>query len=123
MRPFGELEATVMQCLWQRGEPMTVREVLHELNSGRTWAYTTVMTVMDNLHRKGQLQREMHGRAWRYTPTRTRAEHTAAVLQEVLAEGGDRREALLHFVADLDEETVGQLRTAVENARRRAGSP
>lgn len=117
MRPFGELEASVMACLWERGEPMTVREVLQELNGGRTWAYTTVMTVLDKLHRKGQLQREMHDRAWRYIPIRTRAEHTAALLQEVLAEGGDRREALLHFVAELDERTVSELRAAVDAAR------
>ena len=117
MRPFGELEAMVMTCLWQRGEPMTVREVLRELNGGRTWAYTTVMTVLDKLHRKGQVQREMKDRVWRYTPVRTRAEHTAALLQEVLADGGDRREALLHFVADLDEETVEELRAAVDTAR------
>jgi predicted transcriptional regulator len=111
-----------MTCLWQRDEPMTVREVLREVNGGRTWAYTTVMTVLDKLHRKGQLQREMHERVWRYIPVRTRAEHTAALLQEVLAEGGDRREALLHFVADLDEETVAELRAAVDTARMGRGA-
>jgi predicted transcriptional regulator len=123
VRPFGELEARVMRCLWQRGRPMTVREVLQELNGGRTWAYTSVMTVMDNLHRKGQLRREKQGQAWQYTPVRTQAEHTAALLQEVLTEGGDREEALLHFVADLDEETVDQLRAAVDTARRRGAAP
>jgi predicted transcriptional regulator len=122
VRPFGELEARIMRCLWQRGEPMTVREVLTELNGGRTWAYTSVMTVMDNLHRKGQLRREKQGQAWRYTPTRTQAEHTAALLAEVLAEGGQREEALLHFVADLDEQSVEQLRAAVDAARRRGGA-
>lgn len=121
MRPFGELEAAVMQCLWRRDEPSTVRDVLQELSTSRTLAYTTVMTVLDNLHRKGQLRREMVGRAWRYTPTRTQAQHTAALLQEVLTEAGDRDEVLMHFVADLDQETVGKLRAAVESARRTAG--
>ena len=118
MRPFGDLEAAVMQCLWRRGEPATVREVLAELNSSRNLAYTTVMTVMDNLHRKGQVQREMEGRAWRYTPTRSWSEHSAALLQEVLEEASDRDEVLMHFVADLDDEAVAKLRAAVDAARR-----
>ena len=118
MRPFGELEAVVMQCLWRRGQAATVRDVLGELNDGsRNLAYTTVMTVLDNLHRKGALRREMEGRAWRYTPARTWSEHSASLLQEVLGEARDRDEVLMHFVADLDPDTVATLRTAVEAAR------
>lgn len=120
MRPFGELEAAIMRELWERGEPATVRDVLAALSASRTLAYTTVMTVMDNLHRKGQLSREMSGRAWLYRPVRTRAEHGAALLQDVLAESGDRQEVLMHFVADLDSDSVAQLRSAVEAARRQA---
>ncbi len=119
MQPFGELEAAVMRCLWQRTEPTTVREVLEELTKVRPLAYTTVMTVMDNLHGKGHLQRQMHGRAWRYTPTRSSAEHRAALLQEILGDAGDRDEVLMHFVADLDPGTVATLRSAVEAARSR----
>ncbi|WP_336031497.1 BlaI/MecI/CopY family transcriptional regulator [Geodermatophilus sp. FMUSA9-8] len=123
MRPFGELEAAIMRELWSRGEPATVRDVLASLSTSRKLAYTTVMTVMDNLHRKGQLDREMSGRAWLYRPVRSRAEHTAALLQDVLAEAGDRQEVLMHFVADLDSTSVAQLRSAVEAARRRSDSP
>ena len=119
MRPFGELEAAIMRDLWERAEPATVRDVLASLSTSRKLAYTTVMTVMDNLHRKGAVQREMEGRAWRYRPTRSRAEHSAAMLQEVLSSGGDRDEVLMHFVADLDSDSVTQLRSAVESARRR----
>lgn len=122
MRPFGDLEAAVMQVLWQRGEPATVRDVLGELAKSRSLAYTTVMTVLNNLHRKGQLQREMQGQAWRYTPIRTQAEHSAALLQQVLGEAGNRDEVLMHFVSDLDKDTVATLRAAVEAARRRSAS-
>ena len=118
VRPFGDLEAAVMDVLWRRGAAATVREVLAELAASRSLAYTTVMTVMDNLHRKGALGREMEGRAWRYRPTRTRAEHSAAMLQEVLSTAGDRDEVLMHFVADLDADAVASLRAAVEAARR-----
>ncbi|SDG07190.1 Predicted transcriptional regulator [Blastococcus aurantiacus] len=119
MRPFGDLEAAIMAELWDRGQPATVRDVLAALNGTRSLAYITVMTVMDNLHRKGQLGREMTGRAWLYRPIRTRAEHAAALLQDVLADAGDRQAALIHFVADLDSDSVSQLRSAVEAARRR----
>lgn len=119
MRPFGELEAAIMQVLWERGGPATVRDVLGSLSSSRKLAYTTVMTVMDNLHRKGQLAREMSGRAWLYRPVRTKSEHAAALLQDVLEEAGDRQEVLMQFVADLDSDSVAQLRSAVEAARRR----
>lgn len=119
MRPFGELEAAIMHQLWQRDEPATVRDVLAALSGSRTLAYTTVMTVLDNLHRKGQLSREMSGRAWLYRPVRSRAEHAAALLQNVLAESDDRQEVLMHFVDDLDSDGVAQLRAAVEAARRR----
>ena len=108
-----------MRELWDREEPATVRDVLAILSTSRKLAYTTVMTVMDNLHRKGQLTREMSGRAWLYRPVRSRAEHAAALLQDVLAESGDRQEVLMHFVADLDSDSVAQLRSAVEAARRR----
>ena len=123
MRPFGELEAAIMRDLWERAEPATVRDVLASLSTSRKLAYTTVMTVMDNLHRKGQVTREMSGRAWLYRPVRTQAQHAAALLQDVLAESADRQEVLMHFVADLDSTSVAQLRSAVEAARRRSDSP
>ncbi len=49
---LGELEAAVMQLIWQRGE-VTVREVWQGLHPERTLAYTTVMTVMRRLEQKG----------------------------------------------------------------------
>lgn len=110
-----------MHTLWQSGRPATVREVLEQLRTPRPLAYTTVMTVMANLHRKGQLQREMVGRAWRYAPVRTRTEHAAVLLQDVLADSGDRADALLHFVADLPPVDVVRLRKAVDAARRPKG--
>jgi hypothetical protein len=56
MRRFGELEAVIMDRLWQWGRPVLVREVVEDLRGERPLAYTTVMTVMENLHRKGWLR-------------------------------------------------------------------
>jgi hypothetical protein len=69
MRQFGELEAVIMDRLWAWGRPASVREMVDDLQNGRQIAYTTVMTVMDNLYRKGWLRRHRDGRAWRYEPT------------------------------------------------------
>ena len=55
MRPLGELEAAVMDRIWTGDRPVLVREVVEALQPERPSAYTTVMTVMDNLHRKGWL--------------------------------------------------------------------
>ncbi len=50
---FGELEAVVMDRVWDRAEVCTVRDVFDELAADRVIAYTTVLSTMDNLHRKG----------------------------------------------------------------------
>jgi predicted transcriptional regulator len=52
MRRFGELEAVIMDRLRERGRPVLVREMVDALHDDRAPAYTTVMTVMENLHRK-----------------------------------------------------------------------
>lgn len=122
MRPFGDLEAAVMECLWARSEPASVRDVLGELQTGKQLAYTTVMTVLDNLHRKGAVTREMSGRAWMYQPTCDREQHTAMLLHEVLGTSCDRQAALMHFVAELDPEVVADLTAAVKAARKRPRS-
>ena len=52
MQGLGELKAAVMDVLWHAEEPRSVRDVLQGINRDRTLAYTTIMTVLDNLHRK-----------------------------------------------------------------------
>ena len=52
MRGLGELEAAVMDVLWRADGPLRGRAVLDRLNTGKSLAYTTVMTVLDNLRRQ-----------------------------------------------------------------------
>ncbi len=68
MPVLGELEQAVMEVLWESPTALPVRDVQAKLSSERQLAYTTVMTVMDRLAKKGQLLRELDGRAWRYSP-------------------------------------------------------
>ena len=57
-----------MARLWAMDGQGTVREVLERLREDREIAYTTVLSTMENLHRKGHLTREREGKAYRYTP-------------------------------------------------------
>ena len=113
MRQLGRLEAEVMQCLWSAERPLSVRDVLDDLSRRRKLAYTTVMTVMDNLHGKDLVVREKRGRAYVYAPSSTREEHTARLLDNVLADSRDRGAALLHFVGRLSDEDAADLRAAL----------
>jgi predicted transcriptional regulator len=118
MRRFGELEAVIMERLWERGRPALVREILDDLRRDRDLAYTTVMTVMDNLYRKGWLRRERDGRAWRYEPTGSRSGYTAALMSEALETSADRRRALAHFALQMSPYDAAVLRDALDRALR-----
>jgi predicted transcriptional regulator len=112
VRGFGELEAAIMASLWERG-PSTVRATRDAL-SGRDSAYTTVMTVMDNLYRKGWLRRERQGRAWLYEPTRSREQYAAELMREALVGSGNPEGVFAHFVADIDPHDADALRRALD---------
>jgi predicted transcriptional regulator len=101
LRGFGELEAVIMHRVWQHAEPVTVRELFDELAAERTIAYTTVMSTMDNLHRKGWLDRAKEGKAYRYTATASREEYSARLMREALVDGGDAEVVLSHFIAQI----------------------
>jgi predicted transcriptional regulator len=122
-RPFGDLEATVMDQLWAADRPLSVREVVERLRPERGLAYTTVMTVLDNLHRKRWLDRQRDGRAWRYTPVLTRQAYTAQLMHEALAISEDRAGALARFVEEIDADDAAALAAALREADRDPGAP
>jgi predicted transcriptional regulator len=70
-QPLGPLEVTVMEILWSRGES-NVRDVVDRL--GRPLAYTTVMTTLDRLFKKGLLARRKSDRTFIYRPSLNRDE-------------------------------------------------
>jgi predicted transcriptional regulator len=113
MRGFGDLESVVMHMVWDHGRPVTVRELFDELRHERPIAYTTVMSTMDNLHRKGWLAREKDGKAYRYTATASREEYSARLMREALDGGGDTEAVLSHFVAQMGGAESEVLRTVV----------
>lgn len=120
MRRLGELEAEIMDRLWTWDRPATVREVVDDINKTRVIAYTTVMTVTNILYGKGWLQRGKQGRAWLYTPVRSREAYAAALMEDGLGESKDRPAALVAFVANMSEEEQAALRRALRGVGRQA---
>jgi len=113
VRGFGDLEAVIMHLVWDHGSPVTVRELFEELRQERAIAYTTVMSTMDNLHRKGWLDRVKEGKAYRYAATASREEYSARLMREALVGGGDTEAVLNHFVAEMDGDESEVLRAVV----------
>ena len=122
VREFGELEMAIMDVMWAAENPCAVREVRERLRYDRPVAYTTVMTVMDILYRKGVLQRAKHGRAWRYWPVEQREEHDARVMTEVLRSGGNEDLTMRRFVERVSDDEMERLRSAMLNAARRTSA-
>ncbi|MET9049119.1 BlaI/MecI/CopY family transcriptional regulator [Streptomyces sp. NPDC004362] len=112
-RPLGELEDAVMTRVWKWNRPVTVREVLEDLQQERSIAYTTVMTVLDNLHQKGWVRREAEGRAYRYEAVSTRAAYAAALMNDAWSQSDNPAAALVAFFGMMSDEQRQALRDAV----------
>jgi predicted transcriptional regulator len=115
MPALGDLEVQVMRRIWAWRGPVTVREVLGDLQADRDIAYTTVMTVMGNLEKKGWLRRHAEGRAYRYEPLVSAEEYSATLMRQALEASTDRPAALMHFLQELSADEA----RALEEAYRR----
>ena len=115
---LGPLEAEVVEALWAEGSPMSVREVVEALPA-RDPAYTTIATVLENLRRKGWVERERIGRLWFYRPLRDRASHAADRMHGALDDSGDSHTALLRFVDRMDPDDLDVLRHLLSDIPRR----
>lgn len=109
---LGELERAVMDVLWDRAAPATVREVAEALQA-RDLAYTTVMTVLDRLTGKGMVERERAGRAWRYRPAASREAFIARLMLDALDLTGSRDAALVRFARSVTGTEAEVLRAAL----------
>jgi predicted transcriptional regulator len=102
--PLHELEAEVMEAVWERGE-VSVRQVMEALNAGaaKERAYTTYMTIMSRLDGKGLLKRRRQGKTDLYTPRFARDQYAdlraRAELDSFLDQFGDL--ALAHIARQL----------------------
>jgi predicted transcriptional regulator len=115
VREFGELESAIMDVMWAAERPYFVRDVRERMRYDRPVAYTTVMTVMGILFRKGVLLREKKGRAWRYWPAESREEHDARLMVEVFRSGGDMFVTMRRFLESVGDEGLANLRAALQD--------
>jgi predicted transcriptional regulator len=120
---LGHLEQNVMEILWN-GAEMSVRDVTSDL--GRPLAYTTVMTTLDRLFKKGLLQRRKSDRAFLYSPKLSRTEFERARAGDLVAGflGGPEhsRELLvscfLDAVGQHDRELLEELEKKIRQHRK-----
>ena len=80
---LAPLELDCMNTLWPIGQG-TVREIRDRLAARRPRAYTTIMTIMDRLARKGIVERRKIGRAYMYRPNLSAEEARAHALDQVI---------------------------------------
>jgi predicted transcriptional regulator len=80
---LGPLETRLLELLWAQARPATVGQIRRALPE---LAYTTLMTTLDRLYRKGLLQREKDGRAFAYAPRYTRAELLSELISGHIAD-------------------------------------
>jgi len=98
---LGPLEWRVLEALWDRGDRASVRDLMPAFDD---IAYTTLMTTLDRLHRKGLLERAKSGRAFVYWPRLSRAAFHSAqaahVLRAALGSSRGKPELLLASLID-----------------------
>jgi len=122
-RSLGSLERDVMALVWDRRE-ITVRDACDRLG---TVAYTTVMTTMDRLFRKGLLERRKVGRAFVYSAAASRKEIEGAVASELVhslihGETGEPLpilSSLVDAVSERDRALLDELERLIREKRRR----
>lgn len=120
---LGPLEWRVLEALWARDAPAAVRDLTSAFPDT---AYTTLMTTLERLHRKGALSREKLGRAFVYRPRFTRAEFESARAADAFRHALERGDGslaplvscLIDAVGDRDLELLDELEALV--AARRA---
>lgn len=111
---LGDLERRVMEELWSSDGPRSVRDVHGALTQERDLAYTTVMTVLDRLAKKGLVHRESSGRAYLYAAVQTREQMVADVMHDALVGSErDRTAALVAFVGKVTPEEAATMRNAL----------
>lgn len=115
----GELEAEVVRILRSHSEGLSAKEIRH-LAVGHPPAYTTVMTALDRLEKKGQVVRvTVSERKVRFRAAHSEDEHVSLTMFSALEEASDRESALLRFAGNLEAGDAELLRRAIAGARPR----
>jgi predicted transcriptional regulator len=114
-----KLELQIMQVIWKQGAS-TVTAVQQALP--QDLAYTTVQTMLNILHRKGKLRRELHGRAFAYTATVTEAKASTHAVRDLVDRmfGGSSEELVMSLIKSrqIDPKKIAELTRRLEEEER-----
>lgn len=111
-----------MNILWDLGSA-TVRDVLD--TDEVSGAYTTVMTTLDRLHKKGLLKRVPEGRAFRYSPAQSESEFNGALVRSAIrrmlgtvSPASAPISHLVEAISEHDKNLLDELQRAIDRKRR-----
>jgi predicted transcriptional regulator len=115
--PLTPLELEIMKVLWEVG-PAAVQTVQERLAPERKLAYNTVQTMLNVLHRKGKVRRELQGRAYLYEPVVSRAQAAGQAVGDLVSRmfGGSAESLVLSLVEarHLTPEKLAELSALVD---------
>lgn len=120
MKALGKLELRLMAILW-RGDALSVRQVVDAIDE--SLAYTTVMTTLDRLYKKGLLAREREGNAYVYSASMSQDDYHQALVEEtitgLLKKAADPvLTAFVDTAASLDEDNLRRLEELIAAKRK-----
>jgi predicted transcriptional regulator len=120
---LGELESMIMSVVWEKRE-VSVQDVKDILNPTRPLAYTTVMTVMSRLAKKGLLNRRKEGRAHIYSPGSSQEKLAGSLLRSLVDRlyDGASGKAIAHLLESdetVDEEELERLEKLIQARKKK----
>lgn len=117
----SDLELQVLSVLWRLGQA-TARQVLGAMPDGKRRAYTTVLSVMQVMEKKGLLERSTEGHAHHWRPAVTRRQVLGPLMRQLVRNvfGGSRAAAVQQLLgdADLDEAEITAIKSVLAERRR-----
>jgi len=116
---LGELELEVMKILWDRGRS-SVLQVAEKLSKQKGYARTTILTIIQRLHKKGFLKRKKENGVYRYEPTQKRQQVMGRLLNQFIDRVFDGSSTSLVQQltgAQMSDEELDQIKAMFDKAR------
>ena len=116
---LGELELEVLKILWDQG-PSSVLQVSGALSKQRGYARTTILTILQRLHKKGYLKRKKADGVYRYEPAQKRQQVMSRLLNQFIDRVFDGSSANLVQEltgARLSQTELNQIKAIIDEAQ------
>ncbi len=114
---MGSLESAVLEVLWDSDAALKPAAVLDGLEMTPALSYSTVVTVLRRLEKKGLVARAKQGKTYLYRARRSREEQVALAMADVFSSAADPSAALGHFVDHLSADQTSALKRVLGRRR------